>query len=270
MKKLSILFGVLLVLGMTVPAMADVWVYGEINKDKNIIVKENVTITKTIGINVTVDEALVKAAEADSLLNQKNLLNDVFGIGTEKNEKLDSNYRYAIIESSINDNKGIVGVNQDAGNMNNQANVVSIAVALEPAAKLAAFANAQASAEQFNNLNNVTAFEDWTKGPYKVDLISNSIWRNLGIVGVNQSAGNMNNQANQVVLAVADNTFVALSEADLGQFNAVNTVYEFGTIKTDTITNSINYNKGIVGVNQSAGNMNNQANVVSIAVTIPR
>ena len=273
MKKLSILFGLLLVLGMTVPAMAEISVYGEITKDKEINVEENVLINKNINIDVTIDEALVKAAEADSLLNQENSSNDVHGIGTENNLEIDSNFRYAIIEFSINDNKGIVGVNQDAGNMNNQANVVSIAVALEPAAELPAFANAQASAGQNNRDNNVTAFEDSTLEPLlpqKVDRISDSISRNTGIVGVNQSVGNMNNQANQVALAVADNTFVALSEANLGQFNAYNRVLEFGTVKTDIIANSINYNTGIVGVNQSAGNMNNQANVVSIAATIPR
>jgi len=33
----------------------------------------------------------------------------------------------------------------------------------------------------------------------------------------------------------------------------------------DAITGSVNGNCGIVGVNQSAGNLNNQANIVSIS-----
>ena len=273
MRKLSILFGLVLVLGMTIPAMADVFVYGDIYKEKDIYVYEEVNIYKNIYIDVTVDVDLVKAAEADSLVNQLSDSNVVVGVEGIDPEKpvADKNFRTAIIADSINGNIGIVGVNQDAGNFNNQANVVSIAVAIEEAAVLPAFANAQASAQQTNIFNYVEAEEFLGPLPgQKYDLINGSINGNIGIVGVNQSVGNMNNQLNQVALAVADNAWVALAEADLGQFNAFNWVREVGTVKSDTITGSINGNIGIVGVNQSAGNMNNQANVVSIAATIPR
>jgi hypothetical protein len=36
-------------------------------------------------------------------------------------------------------------------------------------------------------------------------------------------------------------------------------------VKFDLISNSVNGNSGIVGVNQSVGNMNNQASAVSVA-----
>lgn len=292
MKKLiTILFGVLLVLGMSVPAMATVLVWGTVSLDKDINVDENVTINKIITINANVDADLVKAAEANSLVNQDNASNEVEGLGeievdTETgaytwNGKLDNNHRTAVITGSINDNTGIVGVNQDAFNFNNQANVVSIAVALEetpdPLNPLPALANAQADATQLNIFNEVSAVESVYINPnhpdlglniQKTDLIDSSIAGNKGIVGVNQSVGNINNQANQVSLAVATNAWVALSEADLGQINAANQVLEFGTVKIDSINNSVNNNTGIVGVNQSAGNMNNQMNMVSIAATI--
>jgi hypothetical protein len=272
MKKLSILLGVLLVLGMTVPAMAEVWVTGTVDKTKTITVDETVTIDKDVVINATVDVDLVKAAEADSVVNQDNLSNTVTGNPIEP--AVDNNYKSAKTESSINDNTGIVGVNQDAGNMNNQANVVSVAVAIEPsntdpASLLPSFANSQTSATQKNMNNSVHELENYLLGPQKEDSISDSINRNCGIVGVNQSVGSMNNQLNEVALAVADNCLVALAEADLGQYNANNTVFDLGTVRTDSIANSINGNTGIVGVNQSGGNMNNQSNMVSISATLP-
>jgi hypothetical protein len=268
MKKLSILLGVLLVLGMTVPAMAEVWVTGTVDKTKTITVDETVTINKDVVINATVDVDLVKAAEADSVVNQDNLSNTVIG----NREGVDNNFKSAKTAASINNNTGIVGVNQDAGNMNNQANVVSVAVAIEPNTAdplLPSFANSQTSATQKNENNRVHELENWLAGPQKEDSISDSINGNCGIVGVNQSAGSMNNQLNEVALAVADNCMVALAEADLGQYNANNQVLDFGTVRIDSIANSINGNTGIVGVNQSGGNMNNQSNMVSISATLP-
>jgi hypothetical protein len=264
-KLLSILCGVFLVLGMSVPAMATVLVWGTVSLDKDITVTENVTIEKVVRIRAIVDDTLEAAAEADSLLNQDNVGNSVVGL-----QDVDDNYRTAVIDGSINTNTGIVGVNQDAGNMNNQANVVSIAAVVNDTDPddFSALAHAQADAGQINILNSVSSFEDWTKGPQKADLINNSIIGNTGIVGVNQSVGNMNNQANQVVIAVAENALIALADVALGQINAGNVVMDFGTVRTDVIAGSINGNTGIVGVNQSAGNMNNQINTVNIAATL--
>ena len=117
-------------------------------------------------------------------------------------------------------------------------------------------------------------------------LITNAINNNTGVVQVNQSPGQMNNQSNVLALAFSLRPGgVALAEADLGQFNQGNFVGEsdgqqvsgkavvgdgIGINKSASITGSINGNIGIVGVNQSAGNMANQANIVSFsAVMVP-
>jgi hypothetical protein len=268
MKKLSILVALLLLVGVTVPALADVDLYVDIKKDKDVEVNEFISIYKDIDFNVEVFLWTKEGAEAKSFVNQKNELNFV-----DPNFFCDKNDP-TIIWNSINDNSGIVGVNQATGNMNNQGNVVSLAIT-DGATKVdsdfvdghyffkGGFAEAQASADQRNKLNLV--YED--RSDLKLDLIKDSINHNKGIVGVNQSVGNMNNQLNQVALAANGYALVALAETDLGQLNAVNVVETSYGFKIDTICNSINYNKGIVGVNQSAGNMNNQANVVSIAAT---
>jgi uncharacterized membrane protein YdcZ (DUF606 family) len=85
-------------------------------------------------------------------------------------------------------------------------------------------------------------------------------------VGVNQNAGNMNNQLNALAMAVGLGSKWALSEAALGQSNIGNTIVALNTVKSDTITGSVNDNTGVIGVNQTVGNMNNQASVVSMAV----
>ena len=111
--------------------------------------------------------------------------------------------------------------------------------------------------------------------------ITDSINRNTGVVHVNESAGNMNNQANALAMAVGfAEGGVAIAESDLGQFNAFNIVNESGeevddsdvndgfVYKAVSIDNSVNGNTGVIGVNQAAGNLANQANVVSFAVVI--
>ena len=70
---------------------------------------------------------------------------------------------------------------------------------------------------------------------------------------------------------------VAIAESDLGQFNTDNKVgesaslesdlsHEFtGIHKTAEITDSLNNDTGLFGVNQAVGNNGNQANIVSVA-----
>jgi hypothetical protein len=170
----------------------------------------------------------------------------------------------------------------------------------------ASFANSQAHVDQKNGAYNVTTAPTTTGAepvttvvyqPNTVDavnllfrdaVITNSIDHNTGIVNVNQAAGNNGNQANNVSVAVSllsDGTApedggVALSEADLGQVNTGNHAWEsdanavagdginLGIHKSATMTGSVSNNVGIVDVNQSAGNMSNQANNVSAAFVV--
>ena len=272
-RALLIGLGLLISLFLVAPASAFVFVYVDVQKDKSVTVNESIYISKDVDINVDLDVSLEGAAEAIALANQENWGGEVDGAGDGEGPAA-GNFRDATIRRSINENRGIVGVNQDAGNMNNQGNNVAVAVT----DALDSFANAESSASQINVANEVEALEDVdnlidpTTGeilpPQKSGTIAGSITMNRGIVGVNQSVGNMNNQLNNVALAAGlEGVDVALSEADLGQLNAFNLVFETNTHKADTISASINANTGIVGVNQSAGNMNNQGNVVSAAVT---
>lgn len=277
--------------GAATPASADVDVFASISKNKDITITENITVTKEITISVasTFDE-VPGGAEASALMNVENFGNEVNGADasdpTNQTPTEDSEYNIhlsAVIggagptDGSINENTGVFGFNQDVGNMTNQANVVSVAGITD----LPSFADAQAHVDQSNQNNTSTEFEnlrdlegdpitDPNSDPAdflvnKLALIQGSINDNTGVINVNQNSGNMNNQTNGVAAAVGLGAVVALSDADLGQLNSNNHVDELATVKTATIVDSINGNSGIVNVNQSTGNMNNQGNVVSLA-----
>lgn len=252
---------------------ADVHVVATIDKDKDKIVFEQIDKFKSVELRVTVDVVVQKAAESEALVNQRNFANEACENCAEKRD---------IIQGSGSDNSGIVTVNQAAGNMNNQASAVSVAIDVRttppPGADVPTpdpgdfgFAEAQAAADQRNETNTVESVNLL----FRNSIIDNSFNGNTGVVHVNQAAGNMANQANVLALAVAFAPGVALSEADLGQVNIANVVLEsdnggtpfIGISKSAEITASVNGNTGIVGVNQSSGNMANQANVVSFAAT---
>lgn len=284
----------LALLANSLPASADVEVYASIQKTKDIRITETIFITKFVDLRVNVDVHYDAAAEADAILNQENTNNDVDSSFDQLGVPIDQINNMGIdltasISGSINDNTGIVDVNQDVGNMANQGNQVSLAIATpslddDVETDDNVFVNSQSEAEQINANNAVWHAED-PKGSDEnatVDLvdepnieadITDSINGNTGIVNVNQNAGNNNNQANTEALAVAiDLAGVALSEAALGQLNTnpqnengFPAVFEAGVEKTASITGSLSGNSGIGGVNQAAGNMANQANVFSLS-----
>jgi hypothetical protein len=285
--------GVLLAFAAT-PAIAEVHVFATIDKYKDIFVTEDITITKDITVTATVDSTPNSVAEANVVMNQDNTQNSAC---ENCAEKLDT------ITNSINTNSGISVTNQSAGNNNNQGSSIAVAVDLgsggtpppTPDPADTSFANAEASATQQNGWTYTPVFDttgdvvgfipDSTDGNnvdavnlvFRDALITGSIDSNSGVVHVNQATGNNNNQANGLAIAVGlrPGGGVAIAEADLGQFNTYNTVLEsndagggdaqVGINKSATITGSVNDNTGVIGVNQTVGNMANQANIVAIA-----
>ena len=268
MKRLLIGLVGMGVLFWVTPALATVTVFATVDKDKDIFVTETITIDKFVDLYVDVIIETEKAAESQAIANQDNIGNKACSNCAEKRDT---------VNDSFSGNSGVVDGNQAAGNMNNQGNAVSVAVDVgggeipELNLEVPGFAESQAHAEQ-QNFDNLAEAVNLI---FRDAIITDSFNDNTGVVGFNQSPGNMNNQVNLVSLAIAlTDTGVALSEADLGQFNLGNTVLEsdsegfdpgIGIHKSATMTGSLNGNTGIVGVNQSAGNMANQANVASLA-----
>lgn len=255
MKKLmKPALALMMVMAFTVPAAADVFVFADIVKEKEIFILEEIEILKAVDVLVAVDLETDTAAEAKALVNQLNEANEFLSGDTV--DLLTTEF-IGSIRDSVNDNTGITQVNQAAGDLNNQGNVVAVAAVDGEFA----FADAQAAAQQ----TNVDLTLDDLLAVHK-DRIEDSINGNSGIVGVNQAAGALNNQTNAVAVSAGlEGMNVAMAESDLGQFNTNNVAFEFAAVKNDVIVGSINGNTGVVGVNQSAGSLNNQANIVSIA-----
>lgn len=267
------------------PALADADVLAEITVTKTVDIFEDIDVVKDINFTITVDPAIEKAAESLAILNQLNTGNTACSNCAEKRD---------LFTDSGNFNSGVIVVNQAAGNMNNQGSAISAAVDAVvvpgpgedgevPPSDPLGFADAQASSDQ-QNLENMV---DSINLAFREALIMDALNDNTGIIHVNQTPGNMNNQGNELSISVSFEAGVALAEADLGQVNTGNTVLEsdqtfeeqtdegtvvtpagIGINKTATLSNAVNFNTGIIGVNQGAGNMANQANVVAIGAAV--
>jgi len=263
MKK-HLLASTALLLGAVVfaaPATADVDVRALVTFDKTVIVDEELTKVKIVTILVTGVFLSGTAAESVTVINQRNdntvrVDLDLAGVipnGADLSAIIDT--------GSIVGNTGITQVNQDVGNNVNQINSVSIALS-----RNAFFAESMIAVDQRATDGLATTDGNGPAGRDKQALILSSVNGNVGVTMVNQNTGNSNNQVNALDLAIGNNTAVALSEADLGQWNQRNHTDERNaTVKIANIVDSVNGNRGVTAVNQSNGNFNNQATVISIS-----
>jgi hypothetical protein len=273
------------------PAQADFNLYGDVDKNVDIYIWEGVFKLKLAAFLVLIIDNPEKVAKSQVVFNQRNQRNEAC---ENCAEKLD------LIAGSINGNSGITTVNQATGNMNNQGNLVSVAwanvgggpgttppdpgVPNDP--NNTGHANSQVAGEQILGDGPTGAFVDNPDGtrshvvsttngntvhtinvPFRDAIIRGSVNDNSGITQVNQASGNINNQANGMSLAFTFYNGIALSDTALGQWNAGNTVDERNVSKFALIANSVNGNSGVTQVNQTAGVLANQSNVVSLAVT---
>jgi hypothetical protein len=170
------------------------------------------------------------------------------------------------ITDSFNDFTGIGQANQAAGYSNNQGNVVAAAVTIN---SLETAAMTQVAVEQTNYLNLLTSDTD-----VNTDTITDSFNGFTGIGQANQSAGHMNNQNNVVAISagLGDSSagVVATNDTYLTQSNTFGVITASLPFNTNTISGSFSGFTGIGQVNQSAGSLNNQANIVSIAFAGPQ
>ncbi|MEJ2122887.1 MAG: hypothetical protein P8Z76_19750, partial [Alphaproteobacteria bacterium] len=151
-----------------------------VEKDKDIRILELIAKLKVAVILVARVFRGNSGAESDLVVEQENTFNNV-QIPPYDGDGPNVTLRVTLRDSVVG-NTGIVQINQDAGNMANQGNMLSAAVA---GAK-ATFADAQAAAEQINS-NNVSFIRENGSNFTPADaqkraLIANSINRNAGVV----------------------------------------------------------------------------------------
>lgn len=276
--------------GMAGVASADVQTNWTLDKTKITLINEPTNIYKTETVTVTDTQPLDSEASALAVVNSS-VIDAVVGtanvvdpnIGNPGNPPAQTfpgdfrNYdiwRSTLITSSVTYNTGIGQLNQDVGNNSNQGNVLAAGFVFGGND----LAKAEAYVEQLGEGNSARNIEaqanlkaqgaDVLHGPLIPQIFSDiesSIDHNVGVFMVNQNSGNNNQQHNALAAAVGDNAFTALADAGLHQVNSGNHVYDLNTVKQDTLNNSVNSNQGIVLVNQSAGDNNNQATVVNVA-----
>jgi hypothetical protein len=162
----------------------------------------------------------------------------------------------ALIQDSINNNGDITQVNQDVGNSANQTNVVAIGYT----GGAVAYSVGDVTQSQVGNVVNETNVTPSA-------MIVGSMNGNAGITQVNQHVHNTGNQANVVALGLTGGGGAALFEdVSYVSVQTENAVTTSGGVRTALITDSLNGYAGTAQVNQSAGNFNNQANILAMAV----
>jgi len=196
-------------------------------------------------------EAISSALSGDALVNQT-----LIGNRLEERDVIST----SIMHESFRDGRGILSVNQASGNLNNQANV-----------RVLAFADGEGLLYDLSLATSARSIKNTVivYGGEREDRISNSFGGAVGIVGVNQSAGSLNQQVNVVVLGIGvalGPELVALGDADLGGTIADNSVSSGGN-RSDIITDSFTGFRGIAQVNQSSGDLNIVTNSVGFSFT---
>jgi len=184
------------------------------------------------------------------------------GLVGNRVEERDATHR-SVMDSSFQRNAGIVSVNQESGNVNSQANV-RVLVFAEGGSMFHQLSLDAAAVRTDNSLIST--------GGDRETRLTNSFGGTVGIIGVNQSSGNLNQQANFLVLGIGVTLgpeTIALSDATLGAVSAGNTLTQGPTgTRSDIILDSFAGFRGIGQVNQSSGDLNVVRNSLGLSLSI--
>ncbi len=227
-----------------------------VNEIENITENEEVNITKEINITMNQDIVGESSAESEVIVVEESN-------GNRLTESDDVESSALIEDGSFEGVKGIIGINQSPGSLNSQGNSVRVSFAKEGTDALL---NSNATVSSSISGNEITA-----TGSERSNIIESSAFEAVtGIVSVNQSAGNINVQHNVVSMSIGGSPVSAISNIDLGRINgsqlASNVVLEQNVSKIDRIERfAFQGASGIISINQSSGNMNNQMNIVTIS-----
>lgn len=309
MKKLFALLCAGLMLAMAATAFADVDVYTEVDKNWCADIYTKVCLEKAIYLGIKQLAPVDSSAQADVTKNDAIVGNIVLEIPTvtpgndilEEPDIIGPVLPTALINANaFNMASGVTSVNQAPGNANNQGNAVALAYANDNPAFLNASVHVEKEigtsderldpgiiaviVDEFLRWDAIAMGSDGGYNPFanlggtnivvgvftpRTNTITDTAFQYVtGVTGVNQSAGNLNNQDNAVALAVGGDPTACLAESDLGMVTANNVIAEIAVTKTDLITaDAFSVATGVTSVNQSSGNCNNQANSVAVIVS---
>jgi len=250
---------------------------------KKISLTSNINISGDPYVNGSID--INAAAVALSQATQSSSYNSVTNNAAVVN---DSN-----ISGDVGNNaSGNVGVNQAAGDFNAQGNSAAIAAAGSSSSDDASFtfgcdwggcggnpssAGGMADAETFatQSLMHTNTSNQGTTN--NTNISGDAFDGASGNVGVNQAAGDNNEQLNQLAAATTSNNVYALATSTLDQEWSGNRVsndpYDEFCFYSQNTSNNANLSgdvlsgaSGNIGVNQASGTGNLQSNSLSMAV----
>jgi len=173
--------------------------------------------------------------------------------------------RSVSISNAGQNTTGLINVNQDVGNSNNQANIRSIAITDQPNTVLVNDVTGKVSTTG----NTLT-----TNGSSRSDVINDGSFANSsGLLGINQSSGSLNQLTNVLALAVGiGESAVSLGDVGLQSEHSDNTLNEDPLAqgpREDRIDGGAFAGfSGIAQVNQVAGDLNQVTSVVSVSVSV--
>jgi hypothetical protein len=242
----------LLSLGGRAAAAGDV-----VDPGSTLLVPENVGFELVIpGIDAVaaVADGTLGVASGQVILNQSLTGNRV------EEEGIDHT---ASIEGSFLDSRGLVNINQDSGSLNNQANV-----------RVLVFSGSDSRLQLLHVATEADASDNAvvSSGSAREDSIVDSFGGTVGVVGVNQSSGNLNQQSNLLILGaglgITTDLFL-LEEDDLGDVFPEDLVLEGPSgARTETLVGSFSEFQGVAQVTQTSGDLNVLQNVLGISVSV--
>jgi len=147
--------------------------------------------------------------------------------------------------------RGAMGVNMVAGNNNQQGNLAAIALS-GPAIV------------QFSQQNQSTTN---LNGNQSVAILGSALSQSKGLVGINQGAGEANQQLNAFALSLDDSGIGVVTDINLSTSVAKT---PSGKVPPNTTTsiylddNALTGSKGVIQVNQVTGQGNQAVNMVSL------
>ena len=175
--------------------------------------------------------------------------------------------RRTTVFESFDESHGLMSINQEVGSLNNQANVR--AVTLGTAADQTQLQEIVVETRLVDNRIRVTDIA-------RDNTVMNSFDNATGLVGVNQSAGNLNQQSNVLALGIADNpqTLSPLNTIALDEqvaSNHLTTVYQEDGLprpRGDVVTDSFTNFRGVAQIGQASGDGNIARNALAMSVNV--
>jgi hypothetical protein len=252
-------------------AQADVFVFAQVDKHKNVNVNKNITVDKYVTIEAQAFLTNDGTSEQDIFANQRNQFNFA-----EDEASTASND----ITASFNAASGEQATIQNNGFNNNNLNTDSLSYA-NAAFGDGVFADAEVNVEQINGLTEeppvdlpedvddrgVNVFVSIEGATYS-NNIDGSFNAAAGVAKTIQENGSNNNNFNGVAIALGDFTTFALDEVNAGQFNNYNFADVRALDRANTINDSFGAYNGIAATIQDNGSNNNNANSSAISASL--